>query len=410
MEMTKEQLNQMISEVVAAQIEAMKAAGPGSDGIVKIGTATDLATTLREMGVGFNQGGNGYLVLSGGSVINTRSTKAPWVTLSPELEEWTLAIKDLILSRGAKVGKALTEGSDPDGGYTVPEEFEATLVQYDTEPALVWPRATVWPMNRDKLGMPKLKQRPDEDADDFDHFAGVSFTWTDEGGEKSETEPDFEFLELVAHELSGYTEVTNTLLEDSAINILNFLTGLFRRAYVWITDRAFIRGTGIRQPLGVVNDPAVLTVARATALAVTFGDLLDMDSKLPSVFDNGAVWFMSKKVVNSFRGQVDTNGQLILQEFYAGPTSVEKGLSQYLLGYPVVRSDAKTYPLGTKGDVILGNWMWYYVGDRRRFTMDSSAHYKFRNNKTALRVCGRLDGQAAFPEAFVVLDDASGGS
>jgi len=284
-------------------------------------------------------------------------------------------------------------------------------VQYDTEPAVVWPRATIWPMSTDKLGMPKLKQRPDFDSDAFDHFAGVSFTWTDEGGEKTETEPDFEFLELIAHELSGYTEITDTLIEDSAINIMNFITNLFRRAYVWTTDRVFIRGNGARQPLGIVQDPAVLTVNRQTANAVVYLDLLNMDSKLPSVFDSGAVWMASKKTLNSLRGQVDTNGQPVLQQYYhTGPGGVGMSQVMYMLGYPVVKSDAKTYDLGTKGDLILGNWSWYYIGDRKRFTMDASKHYKFRNNKTALRVCGRLDGQAAFPEAFVVLDSAVGTS
>ena len=410
MELTKTELAEMIRDVVGAQIKEMRKSGDGYDGVVKIASPSDLKSTLQEMGLGFNVSGSGYLVLEKGSIISTLTPNAPWVKLSPELEEWTIELKEFIRSRGVVVGKVLTEGSDPDGGYLVPEEFQATLVQYDTEPAIVWPRATIWPMNTDKLGMPKLKQRPDEDEDDFDHFAGVAFSWTDEGGEKSETEPTFEFLELIAHELSGYTEITNALLEDSAINLLNFLTGLFRRAYVWATDRIFVRGNGAKQPLGVVPDPAVLTVARASAGAVNYEDLLGMDSKLPSVFDNGAVWFTSKKVINSFRGQVDNNGQPILQEFYMGPSSIEKGAVQYVLGYPVIRSDGKTYNLGTKGDVILGNWLWYYIGDRRRFTLDSSIHYKLRHNKTAIRVCGRLDGQAAFPEAFVVLDDAEAAS
>ena len=408
--MTKDELSALISDVVKAQIEELRKDGEGYDGMVKIAQPSDLKQTLMEMGIGFNNMGSGYICTVQGSIINPNSKAAPWVKLSEEMTVFAEGVKELIKSKGRVVPKGLNEADDTAGGYLVPEEFQATMVQYDTEPAVVWPRATVWPMNTDKLGMPKLRQRADEDEDDFDHFAGVSFSWTDEGGEKSETEPDFEFLELIAHELSGYTEITDTLLQDSAINIMNFITGLFRRAYVWITDRIFIRGTGTRQPYGIVSDAQVLTVNRTTANAFTYADALAMDSKLPSVFESGAVWMMNKKVFNSLRGQVDTNGAPILKEYYSGPSSVEKGANSYLLGYPIVRADGKTYPLGTKGDVILGDWRWYYIGDRKKFSMDASTHYKFRNNKTALRVVGRLDGQAAFPEAFVVLDDASGGS
>jgi len=307
----------------------------------------------------------------------------------------------------------LQENNDPTGGYTVPEEFSATMVQYDTEPAIVWPRATVWPMSTDKLGMPKLAQRADADAADWDHFAGVSFTWTEEGGQKTETEPSFEFLELVAHELSGYTEVTNILLEDSAINILNFLTGLFRRAWIWFTDKSFLRGNGARQPVGVLqNDPAVLVVARAVAGTVTYADVINMENKLPSVFEDGAVWMCNKRVLNALRNERSAlTGELILQQFYhTGPGGVGSKMVEYLLGYPVIRADQKTHAIGTRGDICLGNWMWYYIGNRKGFTMDSSKHFRFRSNRHALRVTGRVDGQAAIPEAFVVLGDVTGGS
>ena len=406
--MTKEQLMEMIKEVVAAQITQMREDGAGYEGIVQTASPGDLRSTLQEMGINYAMN-NECMVLDAGSVISLKNKNAPWIRLGEQMKEFAEGMREFIKSKGV-VSKFLQENSDPAGGYLVPEEFQATLIQYDTEPAVIWPRATIWPMNTDKLGMPKLKQRPDEDAADWDHFAGVSFSWTDEGGQKSETEPEFEFIELIAHELSGYTAVTNTLLEDSAINLMNFLTGLFRRAYIWMTDRSFIRGTGARQPLGIVTDPAVLTVNRTTSGVVTFADLLAMDSKLPSVFDANAIWITSKKVLNSIRGQVDTNGQPILQEFYSGAASYGAAASTYMLGYPVVKADGKVYGQGVKGDIILCDPSWYYVGDRKRFTFDMSTHYLFRNNKTALRVCGRLDGQCAFPEAFVVLDLTTGGS
>lgn len=282
------------------------------------------------------------------------------------------------------------------------------MLMYDAEPAIVWPRATIWPMNTDKLGMPKLAQRPDGIAgDNYDHFAGVVFDWTDEGGTKAETEPNFEFIELIAHELSGYTAVTNILLDDSAINIMNFLTNLFRAAYIWQTDKAFIREDGANKPLGLVTDPTVLTVNRTTAGTVIYTDVLNMVTLLPSVFDAGSVWFMNKQVKQALRNERDPVGALLLQQTY---DSIRGGMVETLLGYPIVTSDGKTYPMGTKGDVILGNWRYYYIGDRQSFAMDVSTHYLFRSNKTAIRVSSRLDGQPALPEAFVVLDDVAAAS
>ena len=185
---------------------------------------------------------------------------------------------------------------------------------------------------------------------------------------------------------------------------MNFLTTLFRAAWIWQTDKVFIRGDGAGKPLGIVNDPNGLTVARATAGTVTNTDVENMVMQLPSVFDAGAVWLCNKQVLGTLRNERDSNNALLLQEMYS---EVGQGYQMMLKGYPVIKADGKTYPLGTAGDLILCNLRHYYIGDRQTFTMDSSSHYLFRSNKTAVRVSGRLDGQPAIPEAFVVLSDAS---
>jgi HK97 family phage major capsid protein len=185
---------------------------------------------------------------------------------------------------------------------------------------------------------------------------------------------------------------------------MNFLTNLFRAAWIWQTDVSFIRGTGGGQPLGIVNDPVALVQPRAGAGAVVYTDIEAMATLLPSVFDAGAVWLCNKQVVSALRNERDTNNALLLQQMYS---DLSDGYNLTMLGYPVVKADGKTYPLGTKGDLILANVRHYYIGDRQNFTMDSSVHYVFRSNRTALRVSGRLDGQPAIPEAFVILDDAT---
>ena len=402
----KDETKEAIANIVKEQVQALMASGKPVDGQIHVASVEDVRQSLKDMDLRPRMQANGWITTKQGSVINPMNSREPWIELSPEMVKFAEGMGKLVRGEDKSIlTKVLVENTDPSGGYLVPEEFQAMMIQYDTEPAAVWPRATIWPMNTDKLGFPKLDQRPDEDSADFDHFAGVIFTWTEEGGSKTETQPDFSFMELVAHELSGYTAVSDILLQDSPINLINFLTGLFRRAWIWYTDRSFLRGNGARCPLGVVQDPAILTVNRATAGAVTYADILNMDTKLPSVFDQGAVWMCNKKVMNSLRGQVDGNGQPVLQQFYhTGPGGIGMTQLTMLLGYPVVVTNGKTYNLGSKGDIVLGNWKWYYIGDRRRFSLDMSTHFLFRNNRTALRITGRLDGLPAFSEAFVVLD------
>lgn len=346
----------------------------------------------------------GYLTTAKGSVINLNNKSNPWVSLSPELETWTKDFAKYL--KTGNVSKLLSEAVDPDGGYLVPEEFRAIMIMYDMESTLIWSRATVWPMSGEKLSFPKLLQNPDVESQNFDHFAGVTFEWIDEGGTKPETQPEFGMIELIVHELAGYTEITNTLLDDSVINLINYLTRLFRAAWYWMTDKSFIDGTGGKRPLGIINDPDVLIVNRATAGTVEVDDLLRMDSRLPAVFDQSAVWFYSKRVREKIRGQKVSNAskELVLQESYS---NFAEGYNTSILGRPAILADGKIPALGSTGDVILGDWKWYYIGFRQDFSMDSSRHYKFRNNRTALRCSGRVDGQSSMGQAFVILTDPS---
>ena len=342
-----------------------------------------------------------YMSTKQGSILNLKNKQSPWVALSDEMTEW---VKDFAqYLKSGTVSKLMSEGVDTDGGYLVPEEFKAIMIMYDAEPTLVWSRATVWPMGGEKMSFPKLQQNPDVDSEGFDHFAGVTFEWTEEGGNKPETQPEFGMLEMIVHELAGYTEITNTLLDDSVINLVNYLTRIFRAAWYWVTDKSFIQGTGGKKPLGIINDPSVLSVNRQTAGTIKFQDVLNMEAKMPSVFDNGAVWFITKKGRAALRGQTvsATSDELVLQENFR---NLSEGYTMTILGRPAFLADGKIPALGSTGDLIYGNWNQYYVGFRSDFVMDSSRHYKFRHNRTALRCSGRVDGQAAIPQAFVILN------
>lgn len=338
-----------------------------------------------------------------GSVINLNNKSNPWVQCSENMTEWA---KDFAMYlKTGTVSKFMSETIDDEGGYLVPEEFRNIMIMYDAEDTLVWGRSTVWPMNGEKIQFPKLNQNPDVQDAGFDNFAGVTFGWVEEGGEKPETEPTFGMVEMIVHELAGYTEITNTLLDDSVLNLVNYLTRLFRAAWYWYTDKAFIQGTGGKQPLGILNDPSILSVFRQTADTIEVQDVLNMESRMPAVFDSNAVWFITKQGRAALRGQSvsSSSKELVLQEMYA---DLAKGYDMTILGKPAYLADGKIPALGSSGDLILGTWTWYYIGFRQDFSMDSSRHFKFRNNRTALRCSGRLDGQAAIPQAFVALDAA----
>lgn len=396
---SKDELTEAIKEVMAPLLKAEEKE-----------IMTRVQTNVHNLA-----GSGGFVRTKQGSLVNPMAIMgAPeqrignyWQELSSEMDHYMKNFGDIIKTRGRrKASNDMTVDSNEDGGFLVPEEFIASIVEY-VEPAnIVWPRATVVPMRTDRLRMPKLAQ-VSQVGTNLNHFGGVSFSWLDETDIKTKTNPTFEELALNAHKLAGYTAISDELLMDSPINLANYLTNLLGRAWKWVTDAAFFTANGAGKPLGIVNDPAVIRVARQTAGTVTLTDINNMYAALPAPFNAGAIWTADKATLAPIQNERDLNNAPLIRE--AG-YAVRDGLVPVMKGHRVVESDGKTPTIGNQGDVIIGNWQHYYIGNRQNMDIRSSEHILFLEDMTAIRITGRIDGQAAQPKAFVILDDAVAGS
>src|SRR5207244_646824 len=112
------------------------------------------------------------------------------------------------------------------------------------------------------------------------------------------TEPAFRQLELVAHELSGYSLMSNALLADNAVGLEALLTRLFGGAIAWFEDYAFLRGDGVGKPLGVASAAAAIAVNRTTANQFKLADAGTMLGKLlPGWSPQTTCWVIHPTVI-----------------------------------------------------------------------------------------------------------------
>ena len=64
--------------------------------------------------------------------------------------------------------------------------------------------------------------------------------------------------------------------------------------------------------------------------------------------------------------------------------------------------------LGSRGDVVFGDWSHYIVAMEEEVVVQRSEHYKFKNNVTAFRLSVVVGGKVAEPRAFAILDNVVG--
>lgn len=295
-----------------------------------------------------------------------------------------------ILNRGqidARL-KASNESEGGAGGFLVPEQFVANLLLLSLEQAVVRPRSFVMPMASSAVKIPAVR----DTSHATNVFGGVAANWTAESGSVTESNPTFRQIGLTAKKLTGYTTVSNELLADAAIGLEALLTRMFGDALAFFEDDAFVAGTGAGQPLGILNCPALVSVAKETGQAATtlVAENLDkMFSRMLPTSLNRAIWLAHPDIfpqLAALSRSVGTGGSAIWMANIAGapPASI--------YGRPVIFSE-KCQTLGTVGDIYFVDFGYYIIGDRQAMTMAASPHVRFTNDETVYRFVERLDGQ-----------------
>jgi HK97 family phage major capsid protein len=299
-----------------------------------------------------------------------------------------------------KAAMATTGGAI--GGYTVPSEFVPQLLSAAAEQAVVRPRATIIPMRSRSVQVPYLDITNVPTAGQTAYFGGIIAQWTEEAATLNETEPQFRQLELVNHELSGYTLASNALIQDNAIGLDALLTRMFGGAIAWFEDYAFLRGDGVGKPLGALNAPAAISVSRSGgANTFVLQDAGTMIGKLlPGWTSETTCWVVHPSVIPQLVKMVSTAAGVGWLD------NLRDKLPMQLLGLPVAISE-KMVALGTAKDVALVDFRHYLIGDRQDLEIGYSEHYKFINNQGTWRFVCRVDGQPWLRQAVTLADASS---
>jgi HK97 family phage major capsid protein len=278
-----------------------------------------------------------------------------------------------------------------------------TLMALTAEQSVVEGRATRVPMAGPVVEVPALDVTLVPTSGETAFFGGVQANWEEEASTTAEEEPTFKQIRLQARELKGYTLASNSLLADNAIGLEALLMQLFAGAIAWHKDRAFLRGTGANQPLGVLNANCLISVTRSAASAVALADLAGMMGRfLPGWSPQNTVWACHPTVqVKLMQITSSSTGGTNL---FVG-ARLQDRLQWELFGIPVIVTE-KLPALNTLGDILLLNLKHYLVGERQQVEIAFSEHVAFRTNQGAWRFVCRVDGQPWLRSA-VTLSDAS---
>ena len=169
----------------------------------------------------------------------------------------------------------LSEGTDADGGFLVPEEFERQIITTLDEANVVRSLAKVITTGSER----KIPIAATHSV----------AQWTAENAAYTESNPTFGQKQIDAFKLTDLIRVSQELLQDSAFDLESYIAGEFARAFGIAEEEAFCVGTGTNQPTGIftANGGEVGVTAAATN-AITADELISLVYALMSPYRRNA--------------------------------------------------------------------------------------------------------------------------
>jgi len=294
-------------------------------------------------------------------------------------------------------GTGMNAFDSESGGYLIPDEFRSTLLSVAIDKTNILQKTMKIPMSSNSIDIPFVSG--------FDRsgglvHGGVQFNWLEEEAQRTETKPKLGRIGLKLKKLAGLCYATDEILEDSPISMEPLLKAAFTDALAYTLDGAFLNASGAGTPLGVMNAPCRIEVAKETgqgADTIEWENIINMYSRLWRTA--GAVWLANK----------DTLPQLATMSMPVGTGGVPVWLpanaaagqpNSTLLGLPVIFSE-HCRTVGDAGDLILADWSQYLVGQKTTgLKFASSVHLKFDYDQTAFKFTLRIDGQPWWKSAL----------
>jgi HK97 family phage major capsid protein len=255
--------------------------------------------------------------------------------------------------------RAQSVGTGSEGGYTVPDELMRALEVSMLAFGGVRQVATVYRTSSGAaLPIPTVNDTANKGA------------ILSENSTASEQAITFAQLVLDSYKYtSKYVLLSVELLQDSSINVPEFVGRALGERIGRITNDHFTTGTGSSQPNGIVTAAGAGVTATSLTTTTTYSFMMDLVHSIdPAYRTNGkfmlsdaALKMVRKILIPQYSG--DTAGAPLWQPNFA------VGAPDEILGFPYVVNQSMTAPATAVKSILFGDLSKYIIRDVRDFTL-----------------------------------------
>ena len=285
-----------------------------------------------------------------------------------------------------EIQNALQIGTDSEGGYLAPDEFEGNLIESLQEENIFRQLANVIKTSSGDRKIPVVTGK------------GTA-SWVDEEGLIPESDDTFGQVSIGAYKLATIIKVSEELLNDSVFNLEQYIVKEFARRIGAKEEEAFFIGDGTGKPTGIFANTggAEVGVTAASATAITLDEIMDLFYSLKSTYRKNGIFTMNDTTVKAIRKLKDSTGQYIWQP------SISAGAPDTILNRPVKTSSYIPILGAGAKSIAFGDFKYYWVSDRQGRSFQRLNELYAANGQVGFKATQRVDGKLVLAEAVKVI-------
>ena len=274
--------------------------------------------------------------------------------------------------------RALGEGANSAGGFTVPSILSATLIdKLRAQSVAIQAGCRTIPMSSDNLSVAKVATDP-------------SPAFRNEAGTIVETDPTFSIVQMVPRSLAMMTKISVELMADT-INLQTELPNIITRAMAAEMDRIVFQGTGSApEPLGIINQSGIGNTGAGGALT-NYAELLTAMTGINTLNAGPPTAIvLHPRDYGTLAGLTATDNQPLM-------------MPPALQGIPMLQTSALQIDAGSgnnESNIVMGNFSNCLIGMRNQIQIQVLRERYADTGELAFIAMIRFDVALSHPEIF----------
>lgn len=289
--------------------------------------------------------------------------------------------------------KAMQEGTASEGGYIVPDDFHATIIERRDPISIVRScGAQIFQTSRDKLNFP------------IENAASAAFTLTAEEAAYNDTDRALGEVAISIYKFTRVTKVAEELMSDQAANLESWLAGSFAREAAMAENKYLTIGTGSSQPQGAFVGGTTDTATNTTDV-LSGDDVMTLYGKLNPEYraSPSCGWMLHDATAIALRKLASTSnwtfGDLYMQIDSEGQ---EKLINKPFFTEANIKQDSDNTEI-----ILIGDFWYYAFVESSGLVVTRNPYLYEANGQIGLFARKRFGGAVLQAEAFQMIASAA---